>query len=610
MIMELSKEQNLAVNFLKGPAFVLAVPGAGKTSILILRTHNLINMGIDPKKILTITFSKKSQIDMEKKYIELFNDKRAKFSTIHSFCFRILRYNSKLNSKPLKILEGQKISKSTILKNIYYEFNKTGVNEENLEKLLSNISYIKNLLLNPHDFAKENKNLCKNFLNIYLAYEKYKSDKGLIDFDDMLTKTYELLLKDKKILKKVQDSFSYIQIDEGQDTSLVQYKIIDLVGKPHNNIFLVADDDQSIYGFRGAKISELFKFKDKNNPQVFMLEENYRSTKNIINASSSFIAKNKKRFDKKIIATRDYQKPVHLIKVKNRHEQFKLIASFLKGKSNAILYRNNISAISLIEFLEKNKIPFNIKEGKNTFFNSTILFDLLNILNFSRDTGNLNLLKSFYYKIKGYISKNMINFLKYTKAPNLFEELLNYPNLPNYYKDNFHELIIDFKVLKNKKIYDALIFILNDLKYLEFLKRSSENFGMAYRDALEYLDTILYCAKNLDSLEEFLGRLRHLQYLIKKPQTSEDSVFLSTIHGAKGLEFENVFLIDLIQGNIPSSASLEALENMSSEAYEEERRLFYVGLTRAKNDLYLFYPKYYLDKEIEISEFFSEMENL
>ena len=299
----LSKEQLLATEFQDGPAMVLAVPGAGKTTMLMHRTNKLISSGVDPQKILTITFSKASSLDMKRKYFELFGKNDAEFSTIHAFCYRILNYHKRLRGVNYNLLEGKRPSKQEILKNIYRNINKKNPTDEILESLLSDISYVKNMCISPEELVDNRGSEISGFKEIFHSYESYKASKNLIDFDDMITKAYEILLNDKFVLQKVRGTFKYYQLDEGQDTSFAQFRIMELLAHPKNNLFVVLDDDQAIYGFRGASVEEVKKFEERIHPTIFKMQRNYRSQRHIIDCANTFIEGNRERFDKTIEST-------------------------------------------------------------------------------------------------------------------------------------------------------------------------------------------------------------------------------------------------------------------------------------------------------------------
>lgn len=617
--MKLSLNQEKAINHINGPALVLAVPGAGKTTVIIHRTMNLIhNHNINPNKILSITFSKASAMDMksrfEKMYPEL-NQISIKFSTIHSFCYGLINEYAYIKRINYKLIEEEKdtFNKYNLLKRIYLEINKEFITEEKLETLISSISYIKNMMISPKDFIQNNQIDIDNFVRIYDLYENYKRKYNLLDFDDMLTISLEILNSNKYLLEKYREKYVYIQLDEGQDTSKIQMEIIRLLASPKNNLFIVADDDQSIYGFRGAYPQGLFDFKkDYPNGKFFYMEDNFRSTKNIVSLSNKFIKKNKLRYNKEITTENGYLEPINIIKVKNINEQYKYILRDLneKGINNtAILFRNNLSSIGLMEIFEKNKIPFKIRDTKLRFFNHWLVNEFLNLMKFAEDTSQMEIFESLYYKIKGYISKKQINYAKTLDYnASVFDRIMEYPGISEFYKKNLRELKLDFKKISKLKPYEAIKYIEDTLEYGEYLRENSKKYGMTYdtlKTMLFYLELI---SKGTNNLPEFIGRLNHLQYLSSNSKTNNDAVVLSTVHSAKGLEFERVYMVDLTEGEFPNLSTQESMVKI--EELEEERRLFYVGMTRAKNYLTLITYKNIGEKQLEQSRFLDELQEI
>ncbi len=596
--MNLSKDQKKAINHFNGPALILAVPGAGKTTVIINRTAKLVeNHGVDPRRILSITFSKASANDMKNRFTEDFQHLSSmpiEFSTIHSFCFKLIRDYAYKNNITYRLIEGNKneINKYNLIKKIYLDTNNSYITEEKLESLLNSIGYIKNMMISVDEFLKDNKTDIDNFKTIFNLYENYKKENNLIDFDDMLTSSYHILINNKAILNKYRAAYDFIQLDEGQDTSKIQLELIKLIASPNNNLFIVADDDQSIYGFRGAYPQALFEFsKTYKDAKLFFMEENYRSTKNIVSVSNNFIKTNTLRYIKNISTSNDFLQPINIIKVNSIEEEYQHILQDLKDKdlgNSSILYRNNLSAIGLIDFFDKNNIPFNMKDTNLKFFNHWVLEDIINFILFSQDTSNMAVYEKIYYKKKGYISKKQLNYAKKLNYNmSVFQRISDFPSISNFYKKNLYELKRDFKKLSKLRPFDAISFIEYDLKYEKYLKENSIKFGFTY----DNLKTILYylklISKECENLDDLLNRLDYLKHLCTNSKDNKDSITLSTVHSAKGLEFSNVYMIDLVDGDFPSISSIEAFEKKDFKSLEEERRLFYVGMTRAKHYLTL-----------------------
>ncbi|GFN35551.1 ATP-dependent helicase [Tepidimicrobium xylanilyticum] len=597
--MNLSKEQQQAISHVKGPALVLAVPGAGKTTVLIHRTANLIlNEGVSPQKILSVTFSRASAKDMKGRFNSIYGDITnipVHFSTIHSFSYGVIREYAYKNRKQYTLIEdmNKEINKVQILRNIYLSINKEHITEEKLESIINSIGYIKNMLIGPEEYLSQFKLDISNFLEIFHTYESYKKNNHLIDFDDMLTLALKILREDKYLLEKYRKKYEYIQVDEGQDTSKVQLEIIKILAHPKNNLFIVADDDQSIYGFRGAYPKGLFEFnKIYGNGKIFFMEENYRSSKNIVSVSNKFIKKNTLRFNKNIFTKNQYFEPIKIVKVKDLEEEYRYLMEELINindyANTAILYRNNLSAIGIIECLERNSIPFYIKDINVKFFDHWLVQDIVDFFQLANDSSNIAIFEKIYYKMNGFISKKQINYIKtlYIKE-SVFDSLLSIPGLNEFYRKNVLELKLNFKKLSMMNPYEGISFIEKSLGYGDYLKESHMRFGYTMDSLKTILNYLRMIASNTEGLKKFFTRLKYLEYLCNQSKNTKEGITLSTIHSAKGLEFNRVYIIDLIDGDFPTSSSIDAFKKGNIGAMEEERRLFYVGMTRAKKYLTL-----------------------
>lgn len=621
---KLNKEQQRAVLHKDGPALILAVPGAGKTTVLIHRTKNLIsNHNINPYRILSITFSKQSSIDMKNRFYSTFDDVAnvpIKFSTIHSFSYSILREGAYRYNQNYTFIESKQspINKNKLLRNLYWSINREYATEERIEGISNSIGYIKNMMMSVDEFMEISDEF-PYFKDIFYQYENYKREHNLIDFDDMLTLSFDFLKRDKYLLNKYRAKYDYIQVDEGQDTSKIQIELIKLIAHPKNNLFVVADDDQSIYGFRGAYPSALIDFKKVYpDAKIFYMEENFRSSENIVSVCNSFIKQNTIRYDKDLFTKNNSLYPITVVKLNNLIDEYNYIIEKLKNDKDfsdtAILFRNNISSIGLIESLEKNDIPFYIRDAKVHFFNHWITHDIICFLNLAYDNTDLGSFENIYYKMKGFIMKDFISFAKtqdYNKS--VFDRILKYPGLKDYQREKIEELKFDFKKLSKLKPYDAISFIQYDLKYEKYLQENCIKFGYTIDSLKTILFYLKFIASHTKTMDEFFGRLKYLDYMTKKgaKNKNKNAITLSTIHSAKGLEFENVYMIDLIDGEFPTGRSVEKyLKHKDLGELEEERRLFYVGMTRAKKRLELLTIKYKNDKEVEPSKFLVELEEL
>ncbi len=613
----LNEQQKLAVLHKDGPAIVLAVPGAGKTTMLICRTAYLILYHkIRPEKILSITFSKASANDMGKRFTSLFGSAvkgKVPFSTIHGFAYKLIREYGRKQQIQYTLIEGEEVhrNKTFILKQLYHQISKGYISEDQLEDLISAISYIKNAMIPLETYCKENRDI-DHLQEIYIQYESYKNKHHFLDFDDMLTMALEILRKDNTLLQYCHQRYPYIQVDEAQDTSKVQHEIIKLLAGTQRNLFMVADDDQSIYGFRGAYPQMLLHFQDTYpGAASFFMEQNYRCPKDIVELSDAFIQTNQVRYPKKLFSNHENQRGLQMITLKDEQDQLNYIIDQLSDhkelSSIAILYRNNMSAITLADKLDSHGIPFYIRDNKNLFFRHWIVQDILSFMRLSLDFSDFESLERIYYKMNGYIPKTAIQYSKGSNYPSVFDRLLNFPDFRNYQRDNIHRICLSFTELATLLPKDAIHYIEYSLNYRAYLESHYKN------GSLDGLDLILSQLKTMasgtDSIQQFLYRFEDLQKIIEASQRNryENAVVLSTIHSAKGLEFDHVLMVDLFEQHFPTKSSIEQARKGDFSLLEEERRLFYVGMTRAKIRLGLLVVKLKNGELMKASRFIEEV---
>lgn len=611
--MKLTKSQELASMHYQGPALVLAVPGAGKTTVLLHRIDNLINhYGVNPKEILSITFSKAQAMDMEQRFRKNKKGPSAHFSTIHAFAYDIIRAYSRQEKVQIDLIEGSNsYNKYALVKRIYYNINKSFIKDDSLEEFFTAYSFIKNTMISPEKYLDDNKLKIKNFLKIYKEYESFKSENNLIDFDDMLTHAYMILQEDERILNRIRKAFKFIQVDEAQDTSKIQIKIITLIAQPLNNLFIVADDDQSIYGFRGAAPTDLLSFpKRYKDAKVFFMEENFRSSADIVGLANKFINKNKLRYKKNMIATKNKSEPIKLIRGKNLGAEHSYLIEEIKknleeDKSIAVLYRNNISGLALMDLLKENNISYFNRDKSKAYLSHFIIEDILNILKLAEDPSDINAYEKIYYKLNAYLKKDYLSHLRYMSGSmTIFDGLLDIPNLKDFQKENIINLSYDFKAIGKLKIPKAITYIERQLGYGVYLKDKTKKSGNEGYSPELILESLKEISKNMNysyELEEKLKNIRHEKTNIPQNLT------LSTIHSSKGLEFDVVYIIDLIEGEFPSTKAQELSPQKDDLAMEEERRLFYVGMTRARESLSLLSLKYRNHKRVEASSFYEDI---
>lgn len=616
-------KQKAAVLHKNGSALVLAVPGAGKTTVLLARTANLIiNHGINPANILSITFSRASALDMKNRYNSIFSNITsigANFSTIHSFAFELIRKYSSLHKRNFTVIEegNSKINKRTILKKCYLKYNGEQIDEDALDELINNIGYVKNMMLSDKELEEYASGIeLNNFIEIYDSYERIKKENGYIDYDDMLSIAFNILKKDGDTLQRYRALYQYIQVDEGQDTSKIQHKLIQLIANPKNNIFVVADDDQSIYSFRGAYPKFLLEFENMYpRTKKIYIEENFRSTKEIVGVANKFIKTNTVRFDKALFTSNEAGNPVRIVKLKNEDEMVEFLIKDLKflsgSKDNAVLYRNNISAISLADELSRRGIPFYLKDYNRFFFKHFVTEDIKAFMEFILDTSDFDSFSRIYYRMSSYIPKDIVHRVKeqHTSGRSVFDLIENFSCSNENAKSNLKRLRVMFNSLRNRNVKGIIVTIENELGYNKFLKENAKILGYSYESLRIILTNLKDLAGRCKSIAAFLTRLPELEEIMEGARTRREnsSLTLSTIHSSKGLEFSNVYIIDIIENVIPTRGSLDKLEQGDIDRLEEERRLMYVAMTRARKQLNLVLLERKNDEIVIPSRFIGEI---
>ncbi len=590
--MKFTSKQLQAAKHLDGPLLVLAIPGSGKTTMLLERIK-FLSEHIDSSKILNLTFSRIQANDMKKR----FDSKDSNFMTIHAFCYLIIRNYLKKYNRQVNLIEDEKIyNKYNLVGEIYKNINKKKMSKEDLNLFFQKISFMKNSLL---DISYLENVEISNADRIYLEYEKIKKQKHLLDFDDMQVYALELL-NDESLLRSIKNKYKYFQLDEGQDTSLLQFKILEKIVYPENNLLVVADDDQSIYSFRAADPKYLLNFKEiYKDAKIISLDTNHRSGKKIISLASYFIAQNKNRYKKTYKLSRNFDDQIKLKEFKNFTKQYDYITENLDNKKTGILFRNNISAISLSSYLLDKNIDFSINSNILDFFESKIFTDMVNIINFSEDFDNVEIFSDIYYKISTYLSKDDIESLSHKAInENVFEFYEN-RDIEDYKKDALFNIEKKLKHLRKLKLEKKISFIYKSLSYNSYINMKSRKYMEETVNKDIYIESLRYFTKSCKSLDEVYEKIKILEK--KSKSLIKTNLSLTTIHSSKGLEYDKVFIIDLIKNEFP----LIMDEENYFERLEEERRIFYVGLTRARDSLYILTLKNRNNKKVYPSKFYT-----
>lgn len=600
--MKLTEKQILAKNHKNGPCMVLAVPGAGKTTMLLERIDEL-SKEINPEKILSLTFSRTQAMDMKKRFERKEAiDYKTNFMTIHAFCYLVIRNYYKRQNRKLKILESDDTyNKYNLIQKIYFDINNRTMSNEDLKNFFSYVGYMRNSL---SDISYLKKSDIKNIEKIYRIYENFKKDNFYIDFDDMQTLAYKLLSEDPRLLRSVKNRYKYIQLDEGQDTSLLQFKILEKIVYPENNLMVVADDDQSIYGFRAANPEYLLNFKNVfKNAKIITMNENHRSSTQIVNVSDSFIKQNKNRYEKEIFTNNPPRNKVNLVYRKDSYDAYKYIINHIEaGKTNAILYRNNISSLNLVSFLMEDKIKFAINSGSYDFFDSIVIKDMEKIIYFSENSDDVEVFSDIYYKIKTYLSKEEVAQLEYKPINSSIFDYL-YEIIDDEKAYNLMDKEKQIKHIRKLTIDRKISYIYTYMGYKDYIKMFSSKYNEVIFNKDLYLESIINFTKGLKTIDEFYERIETYKNYVNRNKNS--NLILSTIHKSKGLEYDNVFVVDLIKNEFPMIVNQDDKEN----ELEEERRVFYVAMTRARENLHLISLKKRFGIKVEPSPFYLDIKN-
>ena len=596
--MKISIQQKNAIEHNEGPALVLAVPGSGKTTVLLNRIVYLNNtFKIKDNQILNLTFSKTQALDMKSRFYRLNTSLKPNFSTIHAFCYSIIRFYAKEMKLNFRLIEGShEFNKYALVNRISAQSHNRYLSKEDLDTFFTNYSYVKNNLLG-YDFQNNN-----YFEEIANEYDAFKEVNYFIDFDDMLSFAYKILLSEEKVLNSVRRFYKYIQLDEGQDASLIQFKILEEIAKPKNNLFIVADDDQSIYGFRGANPKYLLDIQHIY-PDINMmyLNVNYRSSNDIVRLSDFLIQKNKNRYLKDVKSNSNQNLPITLAKVKNLHVQNKYILDYIKelkdGETLGILFRNNINAISIINFFEKNNIKYTKRLNFKADILNEILRDLIDIVDLSMDKNNMDAFKRIYYKLNLYLRKDYVYSIIPDRAEGIVKTIILDYSLPDYQKNIMVEFSNSLNRMKNLNLKGKLEEIFFNTGYLDYLKRHYENFSL---DLVQ--EILLNLSENHEDLHEVKSFIENINSKSLINPTNENPIYVSTVHQSKGLEYDHVIITDLVDGEFP-------IYDERVIDSEEERRLFYVAITRAKKHLTLLVPKKRMHTKVNPSVFIREIKN-
>lgn len=598
MKVNLDKYQNKAVNINEKNVLVVAAPGSGKTTVIINRVNHLVtNLNVKVGNIIVITFTRAAADNMRTRYKNAFNREVAPFfGTFHGLFYKILLregYN-------ISIIQGGVSHR--IIKSVLTKYSDE-VSEDKIKEVLNNISLFKTSLKNIEDFKPS---LAKDiFVESLEKYEEYKNKNELWDFDDLSIKVITLFRENEELLNKYLSLFKYVLVDEFQDCDDLQITFLKMMNK-NNSLFAVGDEDQCIYSFRGSKPEYMVTFKEIfNGGEKIYLSINYRSNENIVEASKEVIKNNLKRNNKVI---NSYKSTSGIIKFSSPYDersQGEEIANIIEKSiydvsKNAVLYRTNMEARSLIDTFTRRRIPFVLLDKGYNFFEHFISKDILAYLQLAINIKDRESFLHIINKPFRYVSKSNLEYLRsYREDKCPFDILIEKKDTPPYQAKKLDELRKDIIHLNKLSLASAIQYIITELGYIDYLKDYSERYNQSIDDLEDIVEEFKSAADGLKTIIELLSHVERVKESIEESKDIKEGVILSTIHGVKGMEFKNVFLINANEETIPHRSSME-------ENIEEERRLFYVGITRAIDNLYIFSPKTQRGKFKEASRFVIE----
>lgn len=588
---KLNEQQCRAVQETDGAVLLLAVPGSGKTTVLVARLGYMIFCkGIDPRSVLTMTYTVAATNDMRKRFCSYFGNEMQsmlEFRTINGVCSKIIRTYEQLGSgSAFDVLSNEK-DVSALLSAVYREVTSTFPTESDIKSVRTMITYAKNMMLSDDEIKSLDCDI-PEFYNIYRKYCGALRERRLMDYDDQMVYACRILKRYPQILERIHDRYRYICVDEAQDTSKIQHEIIALLAQGSGNLFMVGDEDQSIYGFRAAYPQALTNFeKNYRDAKVLLMEENFRSGANIVNAADRFISRNTDRHKKLMRASRTDSDTVKKVPLADRFSQYKYLLKAAKEcrSDTAILYRDNESAIPLIDLFERNGVPYRIRSGDMTFFTHRTVQDIRNIIRFAYDPYDTDAFIQIYYKISTYLNKaNATAVCDICRRDGLsvWNALFALDSLSPGAMRGCRSIKENMDSLTRERADKAVSRIFNTMGYCDYLDRM----GMKY-DKMSILAAI---GANELTPQGLLRRLDELEKLIRSGFVPDEyNVTLSTIHSSKGLEYDTVYLIDVYDGMFPETAigNPKYYDDETVRLYQEERRLFYVAVTRAKNTLCL-----------------------
>lgn len=612
--MECNKEQKEAIMHRDGPAMVLAGPGAGKTYVITNRVKALIDeYGVKPEQILVVTFSKAAAVEMKERFEMMTGGRRlpVRFGTFHSVFFQILRlaYHYEVKDIATPALKYRFLEET---------LNETGYKVDDKKEFLSDIekeiSRVKGEGIEI-DCYFSSACSAEIFQKMYRGYQEKLQRHRCLDFDDMVVYTYQLLKEREDIRRRWQAQFRYLLIDEFQDINRLQYETVCMLAEPENNLFIVGDDDQSIYGFRGAKPGIMLSFPKRfPDTKQIVLGVNYRCSDEIMKAAERLIGKNNERYEKHIVANKGKEQPVHMKKCENLPDEAEKIVAQIQMyqkegiayQEMAVLFRTNMQMRLLAGKLMEHGVPFTMRENLPNLFDTWMAKDIMCYLQLALGNRSREKFLKIANRPVRYLSRTA-----FTESEVSFDKLRAYYAVKNqeWMEERIWNFEYDLKNLASLSPYAAIHFIRKGIGYDEFLKTYADERNVNADDWFDVLDEMQEMARDKKSIPEFLSfvenygdTLEEIRQEQKKQQVKEEpGVSLMTMHASKGLEFPVVFVPTLNEDIVPYRKAVQ------EGNLEEERRMLYVAMTRAKTYLHLSFVKERFHKEAEPSPFLYEI---
>lgn len=610
----LNKEQLEAVKHEAGPCMVLAGPGTGKTTVITSRIVNLIKKKVvAAENILVVTFSRAAANEMKERYIKLSSVQSARevsFGTFHSIFYKLLRQYKDYKLEDL-LDENLKFNViRNIVKKLGVEFAE---DEEQIREIISDMEYVISTMADTLSYKPSSCD-SRQLRMIMGGYGEFKQQSGKYDYDDILNDCFYLLKENPKVLAEVRAKFKYILVDEFQDINTLQFETIKLIAEPLNNIFIVGDDDQSIYGFRGAAPDILLNFeKLYTKCSRIYLKNNYRTTGNILASALSVINTNNNRYSKELEAVNSQGSLPVTFEAEDFEEEAKNIAARIMRMSKsgkefsdfAVIYRTNLQSRAVIDAFMDAGIPFVTLDGIVSMYNHWIFKDIMSYLKLGIGIGSNRDIMRVINRPKRYISKDTMEKAEKLEG-DFIQNITNHSNLNNLQINGMHEFKNDLKRLGVMEPQNAVRYIRNVIGYDEYLKEYAALKGISTKGLIETIEEIESSASSFKSIELYMQHVEEVSEKLGEKDYANfghNNVKLLTMHKAKGLEFDTVFICGSIEGLAPYIKGDSGVED-----FEEERRLYYVAMTRAKRELCITIPKHRYGKAVKPSRFVEEFQ--